>query len=228
MSLNIYGDLLSQPTRSVLLFCKLNNIKYNFITINLGKGQQFSPDFKQINPLSKVPVIKLTHDGKDIIVKEGCTILRFLSEYYKVDNKWFSLDNLFRRTMINEWLDWHHLNSRHILANAVFRKAFLPAYKKMGVERDVPDTEKDIPKLLTYLDKQLSKRKFIVDDEISIADLIYSCELNQLELINYDFSPYPNVKDYIGRMNALQGMEELNQIIFKLKERLFQPPKPKF
>jgi glutathione S-transferase len=225
--LTIYGDYLSQPLRSVLLFCKLNKIKYDFVAINLAKGQHYTPEYKKINPFSKVPVIKINHEGNEKIIRESCTILRFLSDYYKVDNKWYNRDNIFRRANIDEWLDWHHSNTRYICSNAVFRKLFLPMLQQSGVNREVPDTEKDIPRLLTQLDKFLANKKYLVDDEMTIADLMLSCELNQLQLINIDISKYKNVDNYIKRMNSLPEMIEVNTYLDKLKKKLNEA-KPNF
>jgi glutathione S-transferase len=228
-NLTVYGDHISQPTRSVMLFCMLNKILFNFVYINLGKGEHYTEEYKKINPWSKVPCIRVTQkDGIDKVIKESCTILRFLSGYYKVDNKWYSPNNIFRQSMINEWLDWHHSNSRYILSNAVFREVFLPNLIKAGVQRDVPDTKARIPKLLAFLDKQFQQRDFIVDNEMSIADLIISCEINQLELIGFDFNGYPSLKRYLDKLNALPEMKEVNEMLFKLKGRLLEKAKPKF
>ncbi|KAK1265896.1 Glutathione S-transferase T2 [Acorus gramineus] len=90
MKLKIYADRMSQPSRAVLIFCKLNKIDFEEIRIVLLKGQHRTPEFKEINPMGQVPAIV---DG------------RFkLFERYPAD--------LFKRAKINSILDWHHSNLR--------------------------------------------------------------------------------------------------------------------
>ena len=62
--LTIFGDMMSQPTRCVILFCKLNKIKYDFSLVNLSKKEHKSENFTKINPHSYVPVIKLSDNLK--------------------------------------------------------------------------------------------------------------------------------------------------------------------
>ena len=65
-----------------------------------------------------------------------------------------------------------------------------PNLIKMGGEFEkraklLPDTIHEIPKILKRLDNILKKQKFIVDDEISIVDLIYSQEIDQIRILGY-------------------------------------------
>jgi glutathione S-transferase len=218
--LTIYGYPLSQPTRSVLVFCALNKIKYNFVLIDLAKGEQHSDEYKKINPLSQVPTIKIIHEGKEHIIRESCTILRFLSEYYKVDAKWYSPNCIFRRAQINTWLDWHHSNTRYALSNYVFGQVFTPMLKEKGINIEVPDTKARIPGVFSFLDKELQKRAYLADNEISIADLLISCEINQLELVQYDLKEYPKLSEYLEKLNSLPEMKEVNQSLYELKGQL--------
>jgi hypothetical protein len=45
---HLYGTLLSQPTRSVLWFCQLNNIPVEFHLVNLLKREQKSSEFTRM------------------------------------------------------------------------------------------------------------------------------------------------------------------------------------
>ena len=53
MSIQLYGTMLSPPVRSVVMFCKLNNISFTFKYIDLSKGDQKSEEFKKINPFGR-------------------------------------------------------------------------------------------------------------------------------------------------------------------------------
>ncbi len=222
----IYGDILSQPVRSVLLFCDMNNISYEFIKIDLGKGENYSEDYKKINPLSKIPAIVLQSGDKIFKMSESCSILRFLSDYFKVDESFYPRNDLFRRALVDQWLDWNHLNTRLIIANCVFNKLFLPVLKKIGIQKDTIDTDKMLPRLLSFINKKFStsKTKYFVDDEITIADLIIACELFQLKMIDYDLKQYPHLVEYLNRVNSFESIRKLNtkvdQIMEKIKSKM--------
>eukprot|EP01031_Cornospumella_fuschlensis_P035396 gene35396-42904_t len=49
--LTIYGFPQSQPTRSVLMLCKENNIAYSVVHVDAIKGDTKKPEFRQKNPL---------------------------------------------------------------------------------------------------------------------------------------------------------------------------------
>lgn len=65
MSLKLYYNFLSQPSRALYIFMKKCNIPFEAKNVDLAKGEHFGPEFEQINPLKKVPVI--VHNGSTII-----------------------------------------------------------------------------------------------------------------------------------------------------------------
>ena len=70
--------------------------KYKVNTIDLNKGEQFRPEFKEISPFSKIPVIK-DQENNEIIFESGA-ILIYLAEE---SGKFF--DNI-KRNVITQWL----------------------------------------------------------------------------------------------------------------------------
>lgn len=225
--LTIYGDMLSQPTRAVLVFCKLTKIPYDFSPVYLNKGEQFKEEFKKINPLSYVPAIKLVDSNKkEFTLSESHAIIRFLSVYYLVEDKWYPRQNLYRKALVDQYLDYHHLNTRFVFSNKFFKTFFGPLLEKKGKKPRGYDVEERLPILLTHFDTLLGKQKYIVDNQISIADLLFTCEVNQLVLISYDLSKYNNLGNYLKTMNELPEMIEVNVIIEKLKNKIFNEESP--
>ena len=215
--LTIYGDLISQPVRSVLIFCELNNIPYKFEYIDIRGQKHLTEEFKKINPNQKIPAIKYTDDeGKIFLLYESCTILRFLSEIFKVDDKWFPKNDILRRSLINQHLDWHHTNTRKICSGAIFRILNVPKYLKMGgkftnIVNNAANTLDQVPELLYFLDNLLKDKKYIVDDDISIADLIISSEIYQMKSIGLDFKKYENIYNYLLRINSTKEATKINK-----------------
>jgi glutathione S-transferase len=236
--LKIYGDEISQPVRSVLLFCDLNKIPYTYVKISLAKGEQYqNEELKKVNPNLKVPAISYS-DSKvqNFYLSESCSILRFLADTYKVDEFWYNRKNPFRRALIEQNLDWHHLNTRYVFYYAIIKQIMAPNMLKMGGElaeraKTLPDTINQIPKILKHLDKLLGKQKFIVDNEMSIVDLIYSQEIDQIRILGIDLKKYENLWAYLNNINSTPEGIKVNKVTEKLIEKANEKRKkmnPKF
>ncbi len=61
MVLTLYLDLMSQPSRAVLLFCLENKIEHKLELVQIAKGQNKTPEFAAKNPNKKLPTIGLCH-----------------------------------------------------------------------------------------------------------------------------------------------------------------------
>uniref|UniRef100_A0A1W2P6L1 glutathione transferase n=1 Tax=Mus musculus TaxID=10090 RepID=A0A1W2P6L1_MOUSE len=107
MGLELYLDLLSQPSRAVYIFAKKNGIPFQTRTVDILKGQHMSEQFSQVNCLNKVPVLK---DGS-FVLTESTAILIYLSSKYQVADHWYPAD-LQARAQVHEYLGWHADNIR--------------------------------------------------------------------------------------------------------------------
>ncbi|KAG4379203.1 hypothetical protein GLYMA_17G199600v4 [Glycine max] len=57
MKLKVYADRMSQPSRAILIFYKVNGIDFEDVKVDLSQHHQLSPQFRVINPLMKVPAV---------------------------------------------------------------------------------------------------------------------------------------------------------------------------
>ena len=53
-SLKIFADLMSQPSRAVVLFCRAAKVPHEFKPIMLKKGEHMTEEMTKINPFQKV------------------------------------------------------------------------------------------------------------------------------------------------------------------------------
>lgn len=58
MTLKVYFDLMSQPSRSVVIFLRHNKINHTEKGIALRKGEHLQDAYAQVNPFKKVPFIE--------------------------------------------------------------------------------------------------------------------------------------------------------------------------
>ena len=100
-------DLYYAPTPNgwkITIMLEEASLPYKVIPVNLGKGDQFKPDFLKISPNNRMPAI-VDHDGpegKDISIFESGTILLYLAEK---TGKFLPV-NYSQRIKVLEWLFW--------------------------------------------------------------------------------------------------------------------------
>lgn len=221
VKLYLYLDLMSQPARSVLGFCLLNKIDHEVVDVYISKGMNISEDYLKINPHGEIPTIKLVEDnGQEFILYESCAILRFLSHYFKTEEYWYNRSDLKRRALIDQYLDWHHSNTRANIAPYFFNNFALPKFLESGIKvQKRPHDEKEMKVILKYLDERLKNSKYIVDDTISIADLMLYNELIELFPLNFDFSNYKNISNYIDKISEIEVLKKVNSVLKKVCEK---------
>ena len=54
MTLKIFADLMSQPSRALPLFCRAAKIPHELKELRIQKGEFKSPEISKINPLQTV------------------------------------------------------------------------------------------------------------------------------------------------------------------------------
>ena len=78
------------------------SMPYKVIPVNLGKGDQFKPDFLKISPNNRMPVIVDNSLSDPISVFESGAILMYLAEK---SGRFFGEDER-ERVRVLEWLFW--------------------------------------------------------------------------------------------------------------------------
>ncbi|XP_072243349.1 glutathione S-transferase theta-1a [Leuresthes tenuis] len=167
--MEIYLDLISPPCRAVYLFAKALGIPFEFKSVELTAGQQYSEDFERISIVRKVPVLK---DGS-FILTESTAILKFLAQRFSaVADHWFPAD-LQQQARVNEYLSWQHLNLRAHCSKVFLLRALFPF--AMGCEAPKEKVDfalEDMKQSLDMLEQKfLQSKPFIVGNKISLADV---------------------------------------------------------
>lgn len=211
--LTVYGDLLSQPTRAVLLFCKLAKIPHTFQLVRIQKAEQRLPSYLALNPVGKVPAIK---DG-DFVLSESHAILIYLARSRQVADHWYPAD-LTKRALVDRYLHWHHTNLRYA-GFWIFDKVMKPILGQTPLDYVLEESPIVLAKALRVMETWLAKQQYLTGEEMTIADISAICELTQLELIQYDYTPYPKVKAWYDRLRALPEVRETHLMLDRAVSR---------
>ncbi len=180
-------------------------VPYEVKYVNIGKGEQFTPEFLAISPNNRMPAIVDPEGpgGGPISVFESAAILLYLGRkfgrFYPEDER--------PRVAVEEWLTWQIANVGPVFGhNNHFRK-YAPEKAPYAIRRFGDEAHR----LYGVLNKQLAGRDFVAG-EYSIADMALVGWIKQFENQGIDIDEFQNVKSWIDRMLARPAVDRALQI----------------
>uniref|UniRef100_A0A1B6CIJ9 GST C-terminal domain-containing protein n=1 Tax=Clastoptera arizonana TaxID=38151 RepID=A0A1B6CIJ9_9HEMI len=129
-------------------------------------------------------------------------ILRYLCREYNVADHWYSKDSV-KQARVDEYLEWQHLNTRLYCAMYFRIKFIIPLMSGNPPKQSLLDIYfKGMEDTCDIIENiWLKGKNFLCGDEISIADLIGICELEQPRMAGYDpRKGRPLIEDWMTRV----------------------------
>jgi GST-like protein len=172
-------------------------LAYKVIPINIGRGEQFTPEFLAISPNNRIPAI-VDHapagGGAAISVFESGAILLYLAEK---TGKLLPKD-VRARTQAHEWLMWQMGGIGPMFGQANHFAAYAPERIPYAISRYLNETKR----LLKVLDTRLEGREFVAGS-YSIADIAsYPWVVAARDRLLKDEFGYPNVARWLDAIGA--------------------------
>jgi GST-like protein len=171
-------------------------LPYSVHTVNIGKDEQFRPEFLKISPNNRIPAI-VDPDGPGgapISVFESGAILIYLGQK---TGKFFPSD-VRRQVPVLEWLMWQ-MGGFGPMPGQVhhFLQVENEADRRYGLARYMKETRR----LYGVADRRLAEAEFFAGD-ISIADFAILGWTWRHERHQVDLADFPNVKRWYEAMMA--------------------------
>jgi GST-like protein len=161
-------DLYYWPTpngHKITLFLEEAEIPYTLIPVNIGKGEQFKPEFLAISPNNRMPAI-VDHAplerGAPISVFESGAILLYLAE----KSEQFIPTDARGRVEVLEWLFWQVGGLGPMAGQNHHFNRYAPEKIPYAIERYVKETNR----LYGVLNQRLAEREYIAGS-YTIADM---------------------------------------------------------
>lgn len=180
----------------ITLFLEEAELPYTLIPINIGKGDQFKPEFLNIAPNNRIPAIvdrDPAHGGEPISVFESGAILLYLAEK---TGKLIPSD-LRDRVKVLEWLFWQMGGLGPMAGQNHHFSQYAPEKIPYAIDRYVNETGR----LYAVLNKQLSDREFVAG-AYSIADLAIYPWIVPYERQGQTIEDFPNLKRWFESIKA--------------------------
>ncbi len=220
----IYGVPFSQPVRAVMWLMLYKQTPFEMVLINPGsKGETGSrnPAYLAKNPGGTIPTLEEPDSG--FVLSEAHAIMCYLSN----KNGWedvYPTDHQLR-AKVDWYLHYHHRNVRDASIGLV-----APKIRK---DLDIPDViqqaaQATLTTALRSLESGwLAKSRYLTGEQLTLADFAAYVEIGQLQpgFTNvFDFTPYPNVRRWLGEMKQIDGHDAVHVVLAELGDISVEPP----
>jgi GST-like protein len=158
-------------------------LPYRVHPIDIGKGEQFAPAFREIAPNNKIPAILDTDNG--LALMESGAILLYLAD--KTGQFW--PQDFPTKWRVVEWLMWQMGGPGPFLGQVHHFVKFNPGKSAYAEERYT----KEAKRLWGVLDRRLAEVEYVAGD-YSIADIAIWPWIARFAWQKIDFADFPNVK----------------------------------
>jgi maleylacetoacetate isomerase len=199
----LHNYFRSSTSYRVRIALNLKNIEFKYVPVHLlnNGGEQFSPNYKAINPMSEVPTIE--HDG--LVIGQSVAIIEYLEELFPSPSL-FPKDAQ-KRAKIRQFCE--NINSfMHPLSNL---KVLKYLEENHGYDQKQKEAwinfwyQKGLVALESWLQKNMGQFSF--GDQVSVADCFLIPLVFTSERFNVDLSPYKNIMTINSRCLKLDAFK---------------------
>lgn len=190
--IRLHRMALSGHSHRVQLFLSLLGLPHEMVEVDLRAGEHKRPEFLRMNCFGQVPVIE---DG-DMVLGDSNAILVYLESRY-APGQWLPR-NPVAAAQVQRWL-----------SVAAGQLAFGAAAARVMVLFKRPDDPAPAiaraNALLQVMEPELAARPFLAGSGPTLADIANYTYTAHAPEGNVSLQPYPNVRAWLARIEALPG-----------------------
>jgi GSH-dependent disulfide-bond oxidoreductase len=199
-------------------------LPYNVIPVNIGKGDQFKPDFLKISPNNRMPAI-VDPDGpggKPISMFESGAILIYLADK---TGKLIPSDPRGRYNVL-EWLMFQMASVGPMLGQAHHFRRYAPEPLQYAIDRYTNEAHR----IYNVIDKRLGEVPYLAGD-YSIADIAVFPWLIPHKMQGQKLEDFPNLKRWYDALQerpaVKRGLAVMADVVQRMREQRQQPQQDK-
>ena len=194
-------QLYTWPTpngRKVSIALEELALDYRATAVNIGKGEQFAPEFLAISPNNKVPAIV---DGERTMMESGAILLYLADKTGQLqgEDRWTTL----------EWLMLQMGGVGPMLGQANHFLRFNPGKSAYAEQRYAEEAAR----LYGVLDRRLQDSEYLAGS-YSIADIATWPWISRWPWHRIDWANYPNLRRWFTAIAAREAVQRGWQVPF--------------
>ncbi|KAK8021790.1 hypothetical protein PG990_006928 [Apiospora arundinis] len=194
--LNIYGCAAVNPSKCTIMAEELG-IPYNYINLDMSKGEMGEEWFKTINPNGKVPaIVHVKEDGTKVTVWESAACLLYMADVFDKEHKFsYPVGTPEYYTQLS-WLSWQVAGYGPMMGQAAHFNRYIPKADPYGSWRYTSECRR----LHAVLEKRLGETDYLVGDRMTIADFAAFIFAHSARWCGVDIDDFPKVKEWRDRI----------------------------
>jgi glutathione S-transferase len=193
--IRLHGIPLSGHVHKVEVFLRLLGLPFDYVDAPTEVRE--TEAFAALNPLRQIPVLE---DG-DLVLPDSNAILVYLARRYDPDGPWLPADPV-GAAQVQRWLS--------ISAGEIkFGPAAARVVKLFRRPGDLAAAHAIAARLLAFMDAHLARRRWLVGETPTLADIACYPYLACAPEGEVALEPYPNVRAWIARVEALPGVKAM-------------------
>ncbi|WP_298609647.1 glutathione S-transferase family protein [uncultured Thiothrix sp.] len=198
--MRFYYHPVSTCSRRVLMTIEHLGFKPELVLVDLFKGEHTTPEFLQLNPNHRIPVLE--HEG--FVLWESYAIMQYLADL--TPNQTLYPIHLKARADVNRWLFW-------------CGQDFMPGVSLLNWENSIkgmiglgsPDLtevargEALLIPAAKVLDDHLANQEWVCNSGLSLADFAISAPLADQNRAKFPTSDLPNIQRWLRQVQSLDA-----------------------
>jgi GST-like protein len=183
----------------VTIFLEETGTPYTVVPVNIGKGEQFRPEFLRISPNNRMPALVDTDgpDGKSIAIFESGAILMYLGDK---TGRFFPRETRARYDVV-QWLMFQMGGIGPMFGQAGHFRRYAPEKIPYAIDRYTNESRR----LCRVLDTRLADRTFVAGD-YSIADMAIFPWIHAAEQ-SLDLPATPHLARWYAELHARPAVQ---------------------
>lgn len=190
--LKVYGDYRSGNCYKVKLMLHLLGREYQWLPIDILKGETQTAEFLAKNPNGKIPVLEL-EDGT--FLWESNAILNFLA-----DGSEFIPNEPRLRTQMLQWQFFEQYSHEPYVAVARFIQLYQGMPEARREEYEVCHVRGH--KAFRVMEQQLQRTPYLVGEQYTLADIALYAYTHVADEGGFDLAPYPAIRTWLARVSS--------------------------
>ncbi len=174
-------------------------IPYELVKVNIGQGEQKSPDFHAKNGNERIPVLETEIDGQPISLAESAAILAHLAE---ANGDRFLPRSGAVRARALQWIFFQ-------------MSALGPMAGQLGYwkRREVPNADAieryrvEVTRIYGVLDERLGQASYLAGDQYTIADMATLFWARSAPRFGLETKAWPSVERWISALEAREAVK---------------------
>lgn len=204
----------------ITIFLEEAGLPYKVFPVNIGKGDQFKPDFLAIAPNNRIPALvdhepKADGGGKPIAIFESGAMLLYLAEK---TGRFLSSDVYARYDTI-QWVFWQMAGLGPMAGQNHHFSNYAQEKLTYAIDRYVNETNR----LYGVLNKRLADRAFIAGD-YSIADMASYPWIVPYKKQSQDINDFPHLKRWLEAIAERPAVQRAYAKAKEINPNFGQPP----